>query len=668
MVPPIDKQQHPCTGDMSFCRNSLNWIGASHRPFGHGACPKVTILIPKFIIFCSWLLLIFLRPGLALSTEVRQLDVDVSYPGTAVTYYLFKNDLPDPVCFIDPSYSPAECIVELDDAPMSFTLTAVDAAGEESPRSAPYIVCPPPKANFTASAASGAAPLSISFEASSSSDSCGFIDRWIWDFGDGVVGSGAFIDHIFTSPGIHTVWLTVVNDAGVSSTVKTSAITVTTPTQSFTYTWDYDVSAPGVTGFRLYKNGVAICETSNPLARTLTCQFPKISGPQAFFIKAIGEDNTESSPSNTIIFDPNAPGAPLASPPAKNSAPMATDQVLTLLEDSPANGTLTATDPDSDPLTFWIVTPPIRGVATLTNPRVGTFTYKPAANSNGSDSFVYQVNDGLSTATAKVTVTIVPVNDAPTAAAFTLSTTEDVMASGKLSGHDADGDALTYSIVTNGSKGTAAITNASTGAFTYTPAANKNGRDSFVYRVSDGVLAATATVTVTIAPVNDAPVANPDAVTLECGKKALIDVVANDTDIDGDTVSVATLTTPAHGHADIVDGKILYTANVDFSGADSFSYTINDGAGGTAIGTVAVTVVIPVRSITYTWDYTDTVPGLAGFKLYMNDGLICKTSNPAARTLTCNVPISAGGKSFYLTAIYADTTETALSNSLVFAP
>src|SRR5262249_3074236 len=96
---------------------------------------------------------------------------------------------------------------------------------------------------------------------------------------------------------------------------------------------------------------------------------------------------------------------------------------------------------------------------------------------------------------------------APTAIPGALSATEDTQASGKLSGSDPQGLPLTYSVASQGGKGTVTITDASTGAFTYTPNANANGPDSFTFQVSDGAFtSAAAAVTVSIAAVNDAPV------------------------------------------------------------------------------------------------------------------------------------------------------------------
>src|SRR5207237_550603 len=138
-------------------------------------------------------------------------------------------------------------------------------------------------------------------------------------------------------------------------------------------------------------------------------------------------------------------------------------------------------------LTSLLVSPPTHGSVALN--ANGSFSYTPAPNFNGTDGFTYKANDGtLDSTTATVTITITPVNDAPVAANGTLTTLEDTAANGTLIATDVDGDALTYSLVTNGWKGTATITNAATGAFTYTPTANANGTDSITFKARDASL------------------------------------------------------------------------------------------------------------------------------------------------------------------------------------
>src|SRR5204863_3007176 len=107
-------------------------------------------------------------------------------------------------------------------------------------------------------------------------------------------------------------------------------------------------------------------------------------------------------------------------------------------------------------------------------------SWTPAYDQAGSyPGATFTVTDGTAPVSETITITVTNTNRAPTAANGTLTTAEDTPANGTLAATDLDGDSLTYAIVTNGTKGTATITNAATGAFTYTPNANANGSDSF---------------------------------------------------------------------------------------------------------------------------------------------------------------------------------------------
>jgi len=137
------------------------------------------------------------------------------------------------------------------------------------------------------------------------------------------------------------------------------------------------------------------------------------------------------------------------------------------------------------------------------------------------------------------------------------------------------------------------------GIITYTPAPDYNGAASFDYIVEDngttkGVadpLTATGRVLVTVTAVNDPPVANDDRATTTPKTAVRIAVLANDTDVDGDTLSVESATTPAHGSVTVnADSTISYTPAEAFSGIDRFDYTVADGQGGRATGHVTVSV------------------------------------------------------------------------------
>jgi len=142
------------------------------------------------------------------------------------------------------------------------------------------------------------------------------------------------------------------------------------------------------------------------------------------------------------------------------------------------------------------------------NANSGDYTYTPTVNASGVDTFTVLVHDGLEfSVPATVIVNITPVNDVPVAFyAGTISTDEDTAMSGTLGGLDYDNDVLDFRLVVQGAKGDVVITNALTGAFTYTPHLNENGSDSFYFVVNDGTLDGNLKqVFINIAPVNDAP-------------------------------------------------------------------------------------------------------------------------------------------------------------------
>ena len=137
------------------------------------------------------------------------------------------------------------------------------------------------------------------------------------------------------------------------------------------------------------------------------------------------------------------------------------------------------------------------------------------------------------------------------------------------------------------------------GVVTYTPDAGYAGPDSFGYTVSDGSLSDTATVSIAVEPANTAPVAGDDAVST--GRNAalaipLATLFANDSDADGDTLSLADFSQPAHGTLSNAKGTLAYTPNGGYVGPDSFSYTVSDGRFSDT-ATVGITVTGPAAPI-----------------------------------------------------------------------
>ncbi|MDX1919723.1 MAG: cadherin-like domain-containing protein, partial [Candidatus Caenarcaniphilales bacterium] len=153
---------------------------------------------------------------------------------------------------------------------------------------------------------------------------------------------------------------------------------------------------------------------------------------------------------------------------------------------------------------------------------------------------------------------------------------------------DPDGDTLTITSVTQGANGSVLIN--SDGTVTYTPNANFYGSDTFTYTISDGHGGtSTASVNVTIDPVDDLPEAVNDMTTTSENTPLIISVLNNDVEVDGDTLIITSVTQGANGTVTINgDGTVTYTPNANFFGPDSFTYTISDGQGGTSTATVNV--------------------------------------------------------------------------------
>jgi VCBS repeat-containing protein len=147
---------------------------------------------------------------------------------------------------------------------------------------------------------------------------------------------------------------------------------------------------------------------------------------------------------------------------------------------------------------------------------------------------------------------------------------------------DANLDALTASLVTNAANGT--VTLNPNGSFSYTPNPNFNGTDTFTYRVSDGILTSNiATVTLTVNAVNDAPVGVNDSFNALQNRAFTINansLLANDSDIDGDTLQVIGVSNALNGTVSLAGNSITFTPNPGFLGSASFNYTLADGQGG----------------------------------------------------------------------------------------
>jgi VCBS repeat-containing protein len=356
---------------------------------------------------------------------------------------------------------------------------------------------------------------------------------------------------------------------------------------------------PDLAVTNLDSNNVSVLLGSGTGSFGTATNFAAGSGPTSV---AVGDFNADGKPDLAVANVNSDNVSVLLNSTVTNQAPTATNDAYTVAEDTPltvaAPGVLTNdSDLDGTTLSAVVVTGPSHGTLTLNED--GSFTYTPDANYNGGDSFTYRASDGTTASNpATVTITVTAVNDTPAAADDTYTTAEDtaltVSAPGVLGNDsDPDGDAVTAVVSSPPSHGSLSLN--ANGSFAYTPDPNFNGSDSFTYRASDGATASNpATVTITVSAVNDAPVAGDDAYSTAEDTALTVaapGVLGNDTDLDGDVLSAALGSGPAHGTLTLnEDGSFTYTPDANFNGPDSFTYRASDGSLTSGPATVTITV------------------------------------------------------------------------------
>ena len=376
--------------------------------------------------------------------------------------------------------------------------------------------------------------------------------------------------------------------------------------------------------------------------RHLAGQSASVSGLGDFSLSAAGAFTFQASkpfPSSTLkIAYTTHTGAIGELTITVNRTPKAVDDSPVVTEDVAMSIAVLAndSDPDGDVLDVTAFTQGAHG--SVTKESSGNLLYTPASNYFGSDSFSYTISDGKGlTATARVHVTIESANDAPVTSNVSLSTHRDVPVNGSISASDVDGDTLSYVITGAPANGTVVLNNA-TGSFTYTPSTGFNGSDSFAVTVNDGKGGtAVAAVTIAVTAVNSAPTAANDNATTDENTAVTIAVRANDTDADGDPLTVTGVTQGANGSVviDAVTGNPIYTPNSGFTGTDVFTYTIDDGRGGTDTGTVAVTVIVTVNANSPPTAVNDTASTVASIPVSIPvANLLSNDTDPDGDTLT----------------------------------
>ncbi|MFT7007235.1 MAG: hypothetical protein ACJAXJ_001749 [Colwellia sp.] len=287
-----------------------------------------------------------------------------------------------------------------------------------------------------------------------------------------------------------------------------------------------------------------------------------------------------------------------------NDAPVAIDDAITTNEDTGVTLNVLTNDSDIDSeldaTSISIITSAQHGAINI-DAVTGDILYTPNEHFNGSDHFGYVVKDSLDATSneAAVKITVISVNDAPVANDDIVVLQEDILHLINVLGNDTDVeqgiDASTVTLVSQPEQGQVSLDSQS-GKFSYTPAANFFGDDSFSYRVEDseGGLSNIANVRLTVQSVNDLPIVNPDSFIIAEDGDSNLAILANDADIDGvlDTSTLAIITTVAHGKlVDNNDGTVNYTPVSNYVGNDSFSYSVADNEGGVS-NEVEVTISI----------------------------------------------------------------------------
>ena len=306
--------------------------------------------------------------------------------------------------------------------------------------------------------------------------------------------------------------------------------------------------------------------------------------------------------------------------PPVNNVPVAIDDATSVAKGETAVITVTSndTDADGDTLTIGSVTQPTNGTAESTQ---GGVIYLHDGSNTTTDTFTYTVADGNGgTAAGTVTVTISE-NNNPLAVDDAWSVRNGWRAAYSVRDNDIDLDGDPLTVVETSGAGSGRSTIAHSGNFgmvgdqpgtgvSYTHDGSDTTTDTFTYTVSDGNGGtATASVTVTIVAANRRPAIVDETVIVANGERVEIDILSNDSDADGDTLRVRSVTQGANGEVEPSTGadawlpssengtKLAYTHDGSATTSDTVTYTVSDGFGGIATGTVTVTISAAVNNV-----------------------------------------------------------------------
>jgi hypothetical protein len=339
----------------------------------------------------------------------------------------------------------------------------------------------------------------------------------------------------------------------------------------------------------LYPGTLTWTIVSGPAHGGLTGTAPNVTyhpvenyhGSDSFTFK-VNDGSVDSAPATVSITVSSINDAPVITEGASTMVTMSEDGSPT-----PFDLTLHATDADGDTLTWSISTAAAHGTATASGSgNSKAIGYAPNTNYNGADSFVVQVSDGNLSDTILVNVTIQAVDDAPVAEAQSVTTAEDTAKPIALTASDVEDDPLSWTIVSTPTHGTLSGTAPD---MTYTPDQDFTGPDSFTLQEKDGLLDSNvATVSINVTPVNDAPVAYDQSVTVDENKAKAI--ILTGSDKEDDPLTWIITSAPSHGTLSGAAPYLVYTPVSFYYGEDSFTFKVNDGESDSAIATISITI------------------------------------------------------------------------------
>ena len=352
-----------------------------------------------------------------------------------------------------------------------------------------------------------------------------------------------------------------VNDA---PTITSTAVTEATEDIAYTYTIitedvDEDLVTVSATGLPSW-----LTLSGNTLSGTPT------EGDIGSEITITATDDGDGALTATQIFT-------IVVTPVNDAPTITSTAITSATEDEQYTYTITTEDVDGD-----VVTVSASGLPSWLTLSGNTLSGTPTEGDTGSEITITATDDGdgALTATQIFTIVVTPVNDAPVAVADTTTVLEDAEATSiDVLANDTDDEVDSLTLLSTITSGTGTVT-INGELLEYTPAINYNGTEEVTYTVSDGLLTSEGILTITITPVNDAPIANEDSATvLENAMTTSIDVIANDIDIDGDPLRLISVSTSGTGTVivNVDEFSIDYTPVPNFIGAEVINYSVSDG-------------------------------------------------------------------------------------------